>query len=224
MTTDDGELVASFEPGGQRHVLVVAFDELQDMVRARERIVSEMCGWTDEGERYDRAEVLAMVAAAYGERPLLDGSIVGRLLVSSRENDESMEGLRRHLVKQEMQRRAPLAFEVPDAWKPGPEHYDMLEKWADEAVAVAPAGEGWRPRAKTARVREGYNAFVHDHGRDDLALHGVHGGRAFVDFVRRRFEGEAEYARNGSNPYVVGLYRKPGARGKWFPTIMGAPE
>lgn len=220
---NDPEIIASFEPGGRKYVLVLEFDELEDMVQARQRIVASMCGWTDEGERYDKVEVRTMTSGSVGSRPMAGGALVGTLVVSSAEDERRMELTRREIVLAEQKRRAPVGSMIVESWRPSDEHLDMLEKWAETAVAVYPAGEGWQPRAKTGRVREGYNVFALDHGREDLQLHGVHGGRVFADFIRVRFPGEGRYAQFGGNPYFVGLYRKPEAKRDWFPTIFGAP-
>lgn len=224
MSEHDGEFIASFEPGGKKNVLVLAFDELEDLLQARQRIVTSMCGWTDTGERYDRVQVLAMTQGAVGARPMLDGSVVGTLVVSSAEDDRRLEITRREVVLEEMKRRAPLSSAVVEAWKPSDEHIDMLERWAEDAVQIYPAGGSWQPRAKTSRVREGFNAYVVDHGRPDLQLVNVHGGRVFADFIRLRFAAPDRYVQVSSNPYFQGLQRKPGAKKEWFPTIHGVEK
>lgn len=222
--TDDAETIAGFEPGPGRYVLLLAFDDLEEMAKIRELVLNRTCGWTDEGDRFDKAEVLAMTRGAVGARPMMDGSVVGRLVVSSADDDERLEQLRREIALVEMQRRAPIAAAIAERWKPSPEQMDMLEKWAEEAIAVYPAGERWRPRAKPARIRKGYNAFCEDHGAPELGLGGVHGGRALVDFLRMRFRDGMEYVPDPSNPYVQGLHRKEGAKRSWFPTIQGVEQ
>jgi hypothetical protein len=221
---DDSELIASFEPSGGRHLLVMAFDDVEDMVLARERLVASFCGWTDEGERFDKAEVLAMTRGALGRREMLAGSVVGRLIVSSAEDDEALERLRKAVALRTVKRRTPVGATITEKWRPGPEQLDMLEKWADEAIAAYPAGGGWRPKTKPARIRKGFNAFCEDHGAPELALVGVHGGRALVDFLRARFRDEFEYLPDPSNPYIQGLHRKSGAKRSWFPSIQGIEE
>lgn len=220
---NDPEIIASFEPGGRRYVLVLEFDELEDMVQARQRIVASMCGWTDEGERYDKVEVRTMTSGSVGSRSMAGGALVGTLVVSSAEDERRLELMRRELVLAEQKRRAPIGRIAIEAWKPSDEHMDMLEKWAKEAVAIYPAEERWQPRAKTSRVREGYNSFAEDHGRPDLRLHGVHGGRVFADFIRVRFGPEDRVIHIGNNSYFQGLYRKPSAKASWYPGILGVP-
>lgn len=221
MSENDGEIIAAWEPGPARFVLVLAFDELEDMARARELTLSAMCGWTDEGERFDRAEVVAMTRAAVGTRPMLGGSVTTRLLVSSAEQDRDLEEARRALAVQDLKRRAPVGATVVDKWKPDVQQVDLLERWAEDAITAYPAGERWRPRAKPARIRKGFNSYAEDHGAPEAQLHGIHGGRALVDFLRARFPDELEYVADPSNPYVQGLHRKEGAKRSWFPTIQG---
>ncbi len=221
---DDGELIASFDPAGGRYLLVLAFDDVEDMVKARHRVIRDFCGWTEDGDRFDRAEVIALSRGAVGKREAFGGTVCLRLLVSSAEDDASLEQLRKAVALEEVKHRAPIGASITEAWQLGPEQMDMLEKWADEVVETYPAGKGWRPKAKTARIRQGYNTFCVDHGAPELQVIGVHGGRAFVEFLRTRFRDEFEYVLSGSNPYSVGLYRKPTAKRGWFPTIQGVGD
>ena len=221
---DDNELIASFEPSGGRYLLVLAFDDVEDMVKTRERTLANLCGWTDQGDRIDKVEVVAMTRGAYGQRSGVDGSVALKLLVSSAQDDEDMEQLRKSIAIEEIKRRAPIGALVAERWKPSPEHMDMLEKWAEEAIAVFEPVNDWRPRAKPARIRKGYNSFCEDHGAPELTLHGIHGGRALVDFLKLRFGDDLQYLYDPNNPYIQGLYRKPNAKQSWFPTILGTEK
>ncbi len=222
---DDGELIASWSPELSAWVLTLRFDDVEKMVRAQARITEALCGWTDEGDRVDDVETVFMGRAQVGRREHFGGEVVTLLTVTTKATMAESEQARRALLLQEQKARGQVGGSLlHQAWKPSNETIDMLEKWADEAVAVFPAGGAWRPRAKVSHVRDGFNSFVIDHGRPELALTGTTGGRAFSDFVKVRFREGVEYSRTGSNPYLHGLYRRPGAKPSWFPNIQGAAE
>lgn len=220
---EDGELIASWEPDKASWTLVLRFEDPEKMFQAQARITESMAGWTDEGDRIDDVETAFMGQAQLGRRDMLGGEVVTLLAVTTAAAMAESEVARRTLALAEQKARGPVGGSLlHQAWRPSSETIDLLERWANEAVTVYPAG-GWRPRAKVHLVREGFNRYVTDHGRPELALTGTAGGRAFSDFVRVRFRDEVEYARIGSNPYFTGLCRKAGAKRNWFPTIQGTP-
>jgi hypothetical protein len=101
---------------------------------------------------------------------------------------------------------------------PSSEQEDWFDKWVDEVVELAPAEGTLLQAAKSDRVRAGFNAYLADYGRPDLAFNGSSGGRAFSALLKRRFGGGLKRATNDSgNPYYLGLRRRETAKTTWFP-------
>lgn len=222
---EDGELIASWNPEGARSTLILRFEDASEMYKAQARVTQALNGWTDEGVRYDGVETAFMGTAQLGRRDLLGDEVVTFLTVTTKPAMIESEEARRGALLAEQKIRAVIGASLTTvAWKPSDETIDLLERWAEEAVAVYPVGEGWQPRAKVTRIRDGFNAYAADHGRPELALRGTSGGRSFSDFVRSRFKDDVRYVRQGSNPYFVGLYRKSDAKRDWFPTIVGTED
>lgn len=215
---EDGELIASWEPETAKPTLVLRFEDMEEMHKLQARLTQSLTGYDDEGARFDRVETAFMGNAQLGRRDLLGGEVVTFMTITTRAAMAESEEFRRAALLVEQKARAAIGSSLTTtAWKPSDETIDWLEKWADEVVGVFPAGGGWSPKNKTHLIREGFNAYVTEHGRSELALRGTSGGRAFSDFVQKRFRGAAEYVRSGSNVYLAGLYRRPEAKKSWFP-------
>lgn len=216
----DGELLASWEPGDPAHVLVLRFADPEDMLRTQERITKQLRGWTAEGERYDKVETVAMTYGQVGSRDLMDGRVATFLVVTTPEAVRETEAARNEWAHGDMLKEG-LELErtrLADAMDPSSEQEDWFDKWVEEAVVAVPAEGMWMQAAKSNAVRAGFNSFVSDYGRPELAFSGSGGGRAFSALLQRRFADDLKRASNDSgNPYFLGLTRKSGAKSSWFP-------
>lgn len=220
MTTEDGELVASFSPGAPKYMVVLAFDDVLDALEAQERIMAKYCGWEEDGTRFDKVQTLLLAHGQPARREFFGGEVLIQGAVTTQTSVAETERDRKAWAQTRMQ-QSGLALgsrRLADAWSPGPELLDLFDRWADEAVEVDPAGVERGNRRKTGTVRNGFNSFLADHGRPDLMLGGTAGGRVFSSMVRKRFaDDSAVVTAGGSNTYFVGLRRKPGSKPSWFP-------
>lgn len=214
----DGELIQSWSPGGPSYVLVLQFQDPEDMFLAQERLTQQLCGWTDQGDRFDRMETVFMAYGQTGCRTLLDGQVETVLAVSPAGEVASAKRLRQAWAEERMMAVAPgLAnLRLSEAWAPSVEQQDWFDKWSEEVVEPHPGGPEASKRHKTGWVRGGFNQYVYDHGRPDLRFLGSGGGRAFSALMQARFKAELEVRYQGNNAFYHGIQQREAARKDWF--------
>ena len=217
----DNELLASFEPRLAGYVLVMAFDDLEELLLEQERIQANHRQERDaEGAMLPQVETLWMGQSQVGQRSLMADEIQLLGLIASTAGLKEIEEARRGWARSRMQASAMLESKrgVSLAWAPSTEQMDMLEKYALEVLEPNPAGNGeGSPRIKLHLAREGFNWYCKDHDRPDLQFVGTAGGRAFSAVLQTMFPDDAAVRRGeGNNPYMHGLRRKSGVNPKYF--------
>jgi hypothetical protein len=217
----DNELIASFEPRKAGWVLVMQFDELEDMLLEQERIHAlHRQDRDDEGAPLPQVETLWMGETQVGGREMMAGQVRTALLVASEAGMRETEEARRSWAQSRMQASTllPVSRGVSEGWAPSSDQVDMLRKWAAECTEPAPAGGGESsPRIKTNVAREGFNLFARDHGRPDLSFLGSAGGRAFSRVLQNLLPDSVQVRRgSASNVYIHGLQRREGTNPKYF--------
>jgi hypothetical protein len=219
---EDNELIASFEPKLKGWVLVLAFDDLEEMLLEQERIQSlHRQERDDEGAPLPQVEALWMGQSQFGQRSMMANQIRMGVLIASEAGLKEVAEARRAWAQSRMQATSMLPAQQgrSEAWHPSVEQIDMLEKWAAECLEPHPAGgEEWTPRIKTHIAREGFNWYCVDHKRPDLQLLGTSGGRAFSGAIQSLFPKVAIARRGetGNNVYIHGLKRRDGVNPKYF--------
>lgn len=217
----DNELIASFEPKLAGYVLVLAFDDMEEMLLEQERIqASHRLEVDDEGTPLPQVSTLWMGQSQFGERHLMAGQIRVGALVASEAGLEETRVARQGWARNRMQQNSmiPAGRGMSQAWHPSSEQMDMLNKWALEVVERNPAGRAeWVKRIKVSTAREGYNHFAADQDRPDLQFGGTNGGRAFSAAVQSMFPDDVAVLRSdGGHPYIHGLVRRQGVNPRYF--------
>jgi hypothetical protein len=216
----DNELIASFEPRLKGYVLVLAFDDIEDMLLQQERIQALFRNTRDdEGKPLPQVETLWMGQSQYGERSLMSGQVRVGALVSSEAGLVEVQNARKEWAQNRMMTTTTLPSKqgTAEPWRANTEQMDMIVKWAQDVLEPHPAGNtDGTPRIKSGIAREGYNWFCLDHDRPELRLEGVPGGKAFSGALQSIFPKELRVDRLGNNVYFYGLRRKQGANPKHF--------
>lgn len=217
---EDNELIASFEPRLKGWVLVLAFDDVEDMLLEQEKVQALFRRDRDDhGNELPQVETLWMGQTQFGERRLMAGQVAVGALVSSVAGLEEVQQARRAWAQKRLltSSRLPAKQGTSEGWHPSTDQMDMFDKWAEEVLEPNPAGsESWAPRIKASVARDGFNWYCQDHDRPDLQLHGVPGGKAFSGMLRAMFPEALAVRRQEQNVYYHGLKRREGVNPKYF--------
>jgi hypothetical protein len=217
----DNELLASFEPKLVGYVMVLAFDDLEEMLLEQERIqANHRQVRDDEGNLLPQVDTLWMGQSQYGERSMMAGQIRLGALIASEAGITEIQQARKAWAQSRMQQNSMLPAEqgMSEAWHPSTEQMDMLAQYTQHVVEPNPAGRAnWTKRIKVSVARAGFNEFAQDQGRPDLQFTGSNGGKAFSAALQSLFPDEVAVLRSaGGHPYVHGLRRREDANPRYF--------
>lgn len=218
---EDNELIASFEPTGRGWVLVMAFDDLEELLLEQERIQAlHRADRDEEGTVLPQVETLWMGQSQFGMRHLMNGQVATGLLVSSVANLEETASARRAWAQKRMQTSSAITVGrgMSASWNPSTDQMDMLERWAEDCIEPDPAGsEEWTKRIKVSVAREGFKQYALDRDRPDLSFEGSNGGKAFAAVIKQMFQGAVAVRRSDAgHPYLHGLKRRDGVNRRYF--------
>jgi hypothetical protein len=218
---EDNELIASFEPEVKGYVLVLAFDDLEEMLLEQERIQAlHRADRDEEGAALPQVETLWMGQSQFGRRSMMGGQVAVGALVSSEAGLEEIATARRAWAQKRMQASSAITVGrgMSASWNPSTEQMDMIERWAEDCIEPDPAGsEEWTKRIKVSVAREGFKQFCLDRDRPDLSFEGSAGGKAFAATLKQMFGSALAVRRSDAgHPYLHGLRRRDGVNRRYF--------
>jgi hypothetical protein len=216
--TQDGEVMARFDPRPGGYALVLEFTDLATLFEVQEVAMALNRVRDENGQLGDeRVRTVAFGRALLGEAELF-GHFDATLVAPTKGDLALAEQARRDWSAGRSLRQGAGSptVKLAEGWEPSTEQLDWAERWRDAAIEPHPAG-GNGPKIYTGRFLQGFNSFVTDHGREDLALSGVAGGRAVSALVQVWFDLKTVRDANGNNPHFRGVQRKAEAKASWLP-------